>query len=305
MSTIFQIIFDVLSRVITLYIGVTAGLIFIKSPLKKFKREFIWITINIFTPFLIFISFLSIELDSAVLYPIFGAILVTIIGVTAPKYLVKLGMGDEATPAEISTATFPNALNFPFPIIYAFAPGGLGIASIFLGLSTIARNTVGFWIAGTGLDRDSLKKVAMFPPIWGIILGIIVRFTSPNFSTNFADIGWINVLFQIGIFATIMTVGFGLKLPHLENFYPIFRTGLVRFVIMGLIGFITVIVFQPSIIIAIPFIVQLMAPPAVYNGLYAEILGLDTELTSQIIVTLTLVALLLLPFQIILIQFLL
>ncbi|MHA2504513.1 MAG: AEC family transporter [Candidatus Kariarchaeaceae archaeon] len=304
MDSIFLIIGEIFSRVIVIYIGIFAGFLFIKSPLQRFRKQFIDIAIYVLTPLLIYFSFLTIDSSQYLIYPIIGAILVTVIGVFLPGVLAKITNSNPPAPAEICTATFPNALNFPFPIIYAFAPTSLGLASLFLAITTIARNTVGFWIADSSMGRQSLILMARFPPIWAIILGIITRVGFPDQAMVISQQSFVDPILQIGIIATLMTVGFSLKIPKIEYKAPILRTSIVRFFVMGVLSFGIVIIFKVPFLVAIPLIVQSMAPPAVYNALYAEKLGLDIELTTQIIVALTVIALLLVPFEIALIQFL-
>ncbi|MHA2030998.1 MAG: hypothetical protein ACW99Q_16590, partial [Candidatus Kariarchaeaceae archaeon] len=75
-----------------------------------------------------------------------------------------------------------------------------------------------------------------------------------------------------------------------------------RYVASGVLALLLVYSFSLSEFIAIPIIVQMIAPPAVYNGLYAERFNLNTELTSQVIVSLTLIALLILPLELLALQ---
>ena len=90
LSSEFAIFLDIFQRTLTIYLGVTLGFIFIKSPLRKYRGHFIQITISIITPFLIIISFLRITNDSNWIYPVFGAILVTLVGIVTPRILYRL-----------------------------------------------------------------------------------------------------------------------------------------------------------------------------------------------------------------------
>lgn len=300
-----QIFLDIGQRSLDIYLGVGLGYLFIKSPLGKYRKLFVDITINFFTPYLIFISLIGIELDGNWFYPVLGAILVTIFGLTVPRLWARIFSQEEPSSAEIATSTFSNALNFPFPIIFAFAPNGLGLAGIFLALSIIARNTIGFWISGVKVNKESFKIIALFPPIWAILVGGMMRLTINDQISFITDYQVVDILFEIGIWATLMTVGFGLKKPNWEYKDPIIRVSMSRYVISGIAGFLIVFITKIPQFVAVPFVVQLMAPPAVYNGLYAEKFGLDTDLTSQIIVTLTVIALIILPLELFALEYLL
>lgn len=297
-----DIIIDILGRTGNIYLGVFFGFIFIRSPLKKYRKEFIYVTINIFTPFLVFVSFVIIDFADNWFLPMIAALLVTLIGVYTPKIIAKLFNQTPPVPAELNTAAFSNGLNFPFPIIFAFAPGGLGYAGMFLAVAIIMRNTVGFVISGTKINKQVLRQILLFPPVVAIFVGLLSRVTILEQTRAIVNLPFWQLIFEIGIFMTLMTVGFSIKKPNIEYKIPIFRVSMSRFVVSLIVVLILILIFNPTSDIAIPLIVQMVAPPAVYNGLYAERFGLDTELTSQIILTLTIIALLILPFELYAIQ---
>ncbi|MHA2251163.1 MAG: AEC family transporter, partial [Candidatus Kariarchaeaceae archaeon] len=220
-----------------------------------------------------------------------------------PPFLAKIHKQDPPDPAEICTASFSNGLNFPFPIIYALSPDSLGIAGIFQAIAIIMRNTVGLWVSGVKINRKAIQDTLLFPPMWGIIIGITFQIViDENTKQNITDSGLINIIFQIAIYATLMTLGFGLANPNLDFKHPLYRVGVTRFVVSSIVAVFIVYTFSLPKLIAIPIIVQMAAPPAVYNGLYAEKFGLNTELTSQVIVGLTFIALVVLPIELLLLQ---
>lgn len=296
------IISNVLQRSFKIYLGILLGYIFIRSPLQKYRAPFVKLTINIFTPILIISSLINLNTDEYVLVPIFAAISVSLIG-----YLIPLGMGklqnEQPSGAELCTASFPNALNFPFPIIYAFAPDMLGIAGIYLAVQIILRNTFGFYISGVKMSKQQVIDILKFPPVLGIFLGFALQAVPSAQITTQHPI--IKVLFEVGIYMTLMTVGFSIKKPSIEFKNPLLRVGISRFVIAPLIFISTYFILKFPLMVFIPLIIQSAAPPAVYNSLYAERFGLDTKLTSQVILVLTFVALIILPFEIVTIDLLL
>lgn len=300
-----EIIVEIISVTLMIYLGVLVGFLFVRiHPLEKYRSQFTWVIINLFTPIIIIIAILSIRISDNWMFPVLGAIMITALGIVAPRVIAKLTHQEKPSPAEICTATFPNAVNFPFPIIFAFSGDtGLGIASLFLGVTVIFRNSLGFWISGYKMTKQSILQIIKFPPNWGIFIGgVLLAFTETAKFDPITEHWFTKIFFQVGIFGTLMTVGFAMKRPSWKFKHPIMRVGITRFLLSGIIVLPILIVFSPPAFVAIAFIIQMTAPPAVYNGIYAEKFGLDTELTSQVIVALTLIALIFLPFEIILLQ---
>lgn len=289
-----------LNATFRIYLGVLLGVLWMRIPkLSQYRKKFVNATINLFTPYLILVSMLNVDLSDAWIFPVVGGLLVTFLGITVPRAIAKLQGKPRPDPAEIATAAFSNAVNFPLPIIYVLAPEGLGIAAIFIAVSIIMRNSVGFWISGYKVSKESLKEIILFPPIWGIGAGIVINiFGSEQLIFVFASSLLGTLLFDLGIYMTLMTVGFGLsslKIGHMES---VLRVGFTRYIVGFLAGLLMAIIGQLPPSIAIPIIIQMGAPPAVYNGLYAERFNMDTELTSDVIVILTATALIVLPFEI-------
>lgn len=304
MDSFSGIILDIGERTFRIYLGILVGFIFIKSPLGKYRKEFVQLAINVFTPFLVFISILRLELSDTAFIPIIVSIFVTGIGIGLPWIMNNIIFNKEPNPAETCTAAFPNALNFPFPLIFAYSPDYLGIAGIFLVVQIVLRNTIGLYISGIRLSRKYLLEILFFIPLWGVILGLLLRGVNVQISSNILYSNWIETPFQIGIFVSLMTLGFSMKLPSFEYKESYLSVGLSRFVVSPLmLGIIAFIIPVPTAVM-IPLIIQSAAPPAVYNGLYAERFNLDTDLTTNVTVVLTLIALIFLPFEIFLIDIL-
>ena len=302
-STLLEILIDIFTRTGKIYLGVLVGYLFIVSPLRKYKKGFVDVTMNILTPILIFVSILQVEGSSEAIFPALASVFVTLAGIFLPKIMAR---GRPVKPAELCTAAFPNALNFPFPLIFALSPSSLGAAGIFLVVQIILRNTIGLWISGVAFTHSNLRDIAKFPPIWSVALGIIARISMGkqirvSLSTaNNAIVYW---MVEIGIFATLMTLGFGIHRPNIDHLIPYIRVGLTRFVITPVLFFALLLPFRISAVVMVAMIVQVMAPPAVYNGIYAEKFDLDTNLTSNTIVLLTLLALILVPVEFFLLEF--
>jgi len=296
-STLFTILIDIFWRTSKIYLGVIFGYLMILSPLKKYRELFVKITINVFTPILIFISILQVERSNEAIFPIFASLLVTFGGIALVK-LLSFGR-ETPKPSEVCTAAFPNALNFPFPLIFALSPDSLGAAGIFLVVQIILRNTVGLWISGVKVSKSNISEILRFPPIWSVLIGLIGRISLQSsiritLSTqNF----WIDLIVEIGIFATLMTLGFGIQKPSIDHINSYLRVGSTRFILTPLILLALLFPFEVPSVILVAMIIQTMAPPAVHNGIYAERFHLDTNLTSNTTLVLTMLALLIIPLE--------
>ncbi len=259
---------------------------------------FVNITISFFTPYIIFVSIFNSNLSSDWIFPVGAGVLVTILGVIIPKLVAKIQKEKQPDPAELSTAAFSNAVNFPIPIIYELYPASLGVAGIFIVVAIVMRNTVGFWIAGYKLNWEGIKATFLFPPVWGVILGFVLKLVVDQQTVNPILISQpATILFQIGIYMTLMTVGFGMT--SLKITYPkeVLRVGITRYLVSGIVAVLIIFSLKLKPILSVPLFVQFVAPPAVYNGLYAEKLDMNTTMTSNIIIILTFIALLLLPLE--------
>ncbi len=283
-----------------IYLGIFLGFIWIKSPLQEHKDLFVKFTINVFTPILIIVSIINIEVNKFDwLFPVIGAILVTVIGIITPKLIAKYSNQEPPSSAELCTSSFSNGLNFPYPIIFALSPDAIGAASIFLAVAIILRNTVGFYLSGISVKKENIKEILRFPPIIAIVVGIVFN---PLLNVNVSKPNPAWLIMEVGITATLMTIGFGLKKPDFGLKIPMMRVAVSRYVVSGIVALILIYSFSLSSDISLALFVQMIAPPAVYNGLYAERFGLDTTLTSQIIITLTMVALIFLPLELYIVQ---
>lgn len=306
MVNIVDVIGETLLRSAIVYVGIFAGFLFVQTPLRKYQKGFSQFTINWITPIIGFLAIIMSTLDEEWFIPILAVILVTVIGLFAPRMMANAFKHEEPDPAEICTATFPNCLNFPYPVIFAYVgTEGLGAASIFLIGILVTRNSVGMWVSGVPFRKEALKEMLLFPPILGVGSGLICRVSlNPGAIATIGDNVVSDVIMQAGIFASLMTVGFHLKRPSSRYKLPIARVTLTRLLVCSIVACLLVIPLGISRLTAVPAIVQMMAPPAVMNGLYAERFELDTELTTQVIVATTLIALILLPFELLALELL-
>jgi len=239
--------------------------------------------------------------------------------------------------AEINTTGFMNALFFPFPIIIGIMSGnklaeGLLAASLYLIVQTFHRNTFGVYL---GLHFGSteqksiwkiIKGLFLFPPTIGMVIGLILRFSlgqitiahyfvdftnvdvtllasSDTLSFGFFSLGdhiVVQVFQDVSMVIMLSLVGLSFKLPKKNEWKEValLRQSLARF--GGGLLVVVLLFFLPlpaGMIVAMA--IQSLAPPAVANTAYAKYFKLDEVVTSRSIALLTLIALIVLPAEII------
>jgi len=212
------------------------------------------------------------------------------------------------------TATFPNGLLYPFPIILAIlGESALFYAAIFVFIIMVIRNTFGMVIGVRYSDENSeikgfdFKTLVMsmikFPPFIAVILGFILHsLIGPE---AIGGIPGIDVVSNIALYGSLLLVG--ISFQDLSDLHPrkffspsIYQVSLVRFLISPLLAIVPIILFQLEPIIAITLLIQSMGPPAISNIIYGSFFDMDESLISSIITIVTLIALLVLPFELLL-----
>ncbi len=299
---------DLLSRLAFLYAGVVSGYLIARSPFFKprIRKQSYAFVIWFVAPALIIGSLLTIGTDASAsdyVFPILASLATTISGYVAIRILYRFKEETHATKSALeSLAAFPNSLNFPFPVILAFAgTAGLVPATLFLLGQLILRNTLGVWTNAPrerdGIDsREILRKILLFPPVFSVAIGFVLwLFLGPQ-SLNENQL--YTLVQKALIFAMVMTIGFDLELGLLRQV----TSGPIRKVILsrfggGFVVGLGILFFPLPSYVRIALFVQAVAPPAVANQVYAEYFELDTKITSTGIVVLTFIALLILPLE--------
>ncbi|MHA1968010.1 MAG: AEC family transporter, partial [Candidatus Hodarchaeales archaeon] len=284
-----------------------------------------WVTnviLWVFFPISIIGSFGSIEslFGQEVLQVILIALLVHFISFFS-IYLMNRTTREEK-PGEngalILCATFPNALLFPFPIILSVV-GDVGIyyAAIFVFIAMTLRNTFGVVL---GIIYDPLKNreetekenknmeiikrniinMLKFPPFLALIIGILIYLSSGPETIN--NIPGFDVFKTISLYGSLLLIGISFK--ELSQLHPknllsadVGKVSISRFLVAPITTLIFLIPFSTVSYIALPLLIQSMAPSAISNVLYAKYFNLDESKISLIVTFLTLLALVILPFE--------
>ncbi len=296
-----------------IYLGIFIGYLFGYSRFysNKIAKNLSHLATYILFPLIIILNTLSIregQLSEIIIVLGFSmAIHLFLIGVSIlllkNKNLLEKG-------SSILTASFPNTVTYAFPIIAAIIGlAGWVPATIFAMGSLIIMVTVGGAVSiryGRSPNnqhnyRESLGKLLKFPFFIALIVAIILRGTVGYIDTN--QHTYVIIWKYLGIGVGLVLIGLDCKsLTRIALFKSSMnRTGIVRFIISPIFAIGVCLIFQFPRLIAIPLIVQAWGPPAIMTIFYSDFFGLDMQTTSRNVAILTLMALLLLPLQIVII----
>ena len=324
MDDIISAFIDLLSNLFLVYFFILLGILWRFSPFytKEYADWFTKFTIWVFFPISIISSFAKVESFAGV---IIIQITVITIAVHIGGYLViRFLTRDNSSPPDTGalafTATYPNALLYPFPIILAIlGDEAIFYAAIFVFLAMVIRNTFGIimgsWyspLANGEADDDIIVKFKLttliksmfkFPPFLAVIAGFILH--SLVGAEAIGSIPGLDIIKGIALYGSLLLVGVSfrdLSDLHPQNLFSknTYRVTLTRFLIAPILALIPIFVFQLESIVAIALLIQSMAPPAVSNIIYGTFFDLNESLMSTIITIVTLIALIVLPFELIL-----
>ncbi len=224
----------------------------------------------------------------------------------------------EENGALVLCATFPNALLFPFPIIYAIV-GNIGIyyGAIFVFIAMALRNTFGVVL---GIIYDPMKKTNLnpqknknlqiiknsilnlfkFPPFLALIIGLFIYLLfGPQSINNFPGFDIFKI---ISLYGSLLLIG--ISFQELSQIHPknaiskdVGKVFFTRFIIAPFLAIFILYYLSASPNLAIPLMIQSMAPSAISNVLYAKYFNLDESKISLVVTFLTLLALIILPFE--------
>ena len=281
------------------------------------------ITIWFFFPVNIISSFASIESFVGEMI-IIVTVIAIIVHITSflSIHLISRNKPPEEVGARVLCSTFPNSLLYPFPIILAIlGPSALIYASIFVFIAMILRNSLGVLLGVMYAPEDvdtleseqkspftDLKKISFnllkFPPLLAVIAGFILHaLVGPGAIGDFFALPGLNIVKPISLYGALILVGVSFReinQLHPKNLFSkeVLRVSSVRFLIAPLVILVFLVILQvhePAV--AITLIIQGMAPPAVINIMYGKFFNLKEDEISLLITSLTLLALVILPFE--------
>lgn len=299
-------------RIGTIYGGITVG--FLLQFLKKSEKISKWLTfigLNILTPILLVFVMLGIENASIAWgYIVLIGFLTCAFSMIIDWLLIRKRqeLTNSQKGAEISAVSFMNSLFYPFPIIIGLVGNeGLLAASIFLIVNVVLRNSLGVIIGiyYGSTEGKSIWKIMrgmlLFPPTLGMVMGVILRLCLGNVIPN--NIG-IDIFRDVTMFIMLALVGLKFRFPKKQEWEEAaISRGIVTRFGGGLLATIPIFFFPLAIPAQVSLIVQSLSPPAVNNTAYANYFNLDGTITSRYITILTLIALILLPLEILVITY--
>ena len=315
---------DLLSNLFLVYFFILLGILWRFSPFykKKYGDQFTKFTIWIFFPISIISSFANVE-SFAGLIILQIAVIATVVHIGSYIMILILTRKENFSSdagAMAFTGTFPNALLFPFPIILAIlGNGAIFYAAIFVFLAMVIRNTFGIfmgsWYTPSGYEdegsleikkfnlKELIRSMFKFPPFLAVIAGFILHaLLGPE---RIGQVPGIDIAKLIALYGSLLLVGVSfrnLSDLHPQNFFSesTFKVTMTRFLVAPILALVPILLFQLEPIVAIALLIQSMAPPAVSNIIYGTFFNLNESLMSSIITLVTLIALLVLPFELIL-----
>lgn len=317
-----DLILELLSKLFIIYLAIAFGIIWRFSGTRFYKPEYgKWFTnivIWVFFPIAVFSSMIEIQTLDLSIFLVIG-IFAVIIHVASYLSIILISPNEPLGPKAM-TATFFNGLLYPFPIIIAtVGQDGLFYSTIFVFYILILRNTFGVFIGirhATGSDDSEepsldIKKVMLgvmkFPPFIAMVIGLFANIVIG--SQDFSSFELISVSKDLSMYGGLVIVGLSFQNISQIKFNSLFsdstiKVGLVRFLIAPIISLVVLLLFQfPSLAIFV-LMVQSTSPPAISNIIYAKFFNIKEDEVSIFITSLTFIALLILPFELILYQFL-
>lgn len=320
---------ELLSNLFLIYLFIGLGIIwrFSKFYKEEYGRWFTQIVFWIFFPISIISSFAKIESFVGEVIIIITLIALAVHGVSFfSAYLFARNYPSDETGSLVMCGTFPNTLLFPFPIILAVLGStengilALFYATIFVFVAMVLRNSLGLFLGmkyqprkeetDTSPQREFLKAfvdLLKFPPFLAIFAGFLLHGLFG--SQAIGAIPGLEIVKNISLYGALLLVGISFKdlaQLHPRNYVSkdVIQVGVVRFMIGPLVAIMLIVMLPVSALMAVPILIQSMAPPAVSNIIYGKFFNFDTSQISLLVTVLTFLALILLPFELIAIQIL-
>ena len=148
--------------------------------------------------------------------------------------------------------------------------------------------------------KRNIVNMLKFPPFLALIIGFLIYVSSGPETIN--NIPGFDVFKTISLYGSLLLIGISFK--ELSQLHPknivssdVVKVFMSRFLVAPIVTLIFLILVSTESYIAIPLMIQSMAPSAISNVLYAKYFNLDESKISLIVTFLTLLALVILPFE--------
>ncbi|MCX7793557.1 MAG: AEC family transporter [Thermodesulfovibrionales bacterium] len=144
--------------------------------------------------------------------------------------------------------------------------------------------------------RESLKTIASLPPIWAMLIGIILNFTGiplPDFILKTLDL-----LANLVVPLMIFSIGLALTIPKVEHTCAIIPAVVIKLTIVPFISFFTAYMLGLRDIALAACFIEGAMPTMVLSLLIAARFRLDISISAFMIVVTTVLSFITLPFAI-------
>ncbi|MDO5848640.1 MAG: AEC family transporter [Methanobrevibacter sp.] len=292
----------IITTILSISILIALGYIFKKINLlsEKDVTPFNNLVMNLLMPCMIFSALYSADLN---LIPKLGVLPFVIVGsscvcgVISYIILKSLHFDDRKVWSIVVTVMIANTAFMGYPVnLGIFGNSGflraifsdLGTLFIFIILSFVLILKFG------GSSKVAIKKVALFPALWAVILGILLNAFNVPIGPVLDNV--INYLGQGAIPLIMISLGLALNLNGLHKNIPsIAFTSVVKLFIFPLIACIIVSLLHLSGLEYDVAIVEAAMPSGMLSLLLAITYDLDYHVTSDCILSNTLFSLITLP----------
>lgn len=313
---------ELLSRLFIIYFIISLGILwrFSRFFKPKYGEWFTKVTIWVFFPISIISSFVKVTTfsGSVVVQVVIVAIMVHLASYITIRIIQKNQLKEE-TGAFVLCATFPNSIFFPFPIILAVAgTPALLYATIFLFMSMILRNSlgaaIGIWHRPKTTQsihnkqespfKVDFKKFTLnmikFPPFMALIIGFLFYWVyGPQ---TIEKIPGLDIIKNFSLYGALILIG--VSFNQLNQLSPknifskkSYQVAVSRFLVAPSLTLVLLMTWDAPAIVAIPLLIQSMAPPAVSVIFYGKFFHFSESDVSLLITSLTFFALLVLPLE--------
>ena len=311
-----QLIQSLFSFYLIVLIGFFCGKI-LKKYNKSLRKLFTFILIYILTPLLIFFSFLLPNFNFSFLI-VLNIILFEVSLVFFSQLFIYFIFLRNRDPSQnkrkgalLMLVAFPNAMLFPLPIVLSVF--GTNLVPVLVIFSLSAMVLRGTWLTYLSIYygeketdinyKETFKKIITFPPTFALLISILI--TPFNFPFKISLITVLNDIFSlITTIVGALLIGIllvNIEFSHIKNnkndFLIVFlmRIGFSLLLFSILSQF---LIFPRNIrsTILIVLLLIYIDPPAVTNTAYAEYFELDEKFTAFSVISITIFAMLYIPF---------
>ncbi len=258
------------------------------------------IVINIAIPSLIFLAMYGADLSNIrILAPITLICIITGISCGLIVYVFSRirGYSKKTTWTLVGTSTLFNSGFLGYPVVLGiFGTEGL-VRAVFYDMgSTILFLALGilFIFLFGGQLRSVLKRTILFPPIWGIILGILTNLL--HFNLGFVTLDVLKYLSDAAIPIIMISLGLSLEVGGLKNYLgPAVSVSVVRLLISPIIALLLIYILGLTGLGKTVTLVEAGMPSAMLSLVLAASYDLDVKVAAAAIFLSTVLSMISLP----------